>query len=135
MLEEKLKQVPLFASLSKKELRKLARVTDQVDVPEGDHLAKQGDFAYEFFVIDQGTAEVTQGGRKIRELAPGDFFGEIGLLESERRTASVVATSPMTLIVIAGWDFRAIESETPELASKVRDALRKRLERDQAERS
>jgi CRP/FNR family transcriptional regulator, cyclic AMP receptor protein len=135
MQEERLKQVPLFASLSKKELRQLARVTDQVDVPEGDHLAKQGDFAYEFFVIEQGTAEVTQGGQKIRELAPGDFFGEIGLLDSERRTASVVATSPMTLIVIAGWDFRAMESEMPRLALKVRQALLERVLRDLKERS
>jgi CRP/FNR family transcriptional regulator, cyclic AMP receptor protein len=133
MREQELKSVPLFASLSKKELSKLARFTDGVDVPEGKRLARQGDFAYEFFAIREGSAEVTRDGRKVADLGPGDFFGEIGLLETERRTATVVATSPMSLIVMAGWDFRGLEKDMPALAGKVREVIRQRLEEDHIE--
>lgn len=133
MQEDKLKSVPLFATLSKKDLKQLARFTDEIDVPEGKALARQGEFAYEFFVIQDGNAEVTQDGTKVRDLGPGDFFGEIGLLESERRTASVVAQSPMSLIVMAGWDFRSLEREMPELATKIRAAIGERLARDRGE--
>jgi CRP/FNR family transcriptional regulator, cyclic AMP receptor protein len=92
-------------------------------------LAEQGQFAYEFFVIEQGTAEVTKDGRVLAQLGPDDFFGEIGLVESERRTATVVAKSPMELIVIFGPNFRRLERELPELAAQIRAAIRERLER------
>ncbi len=128
MRESELRSMPLFASLSKEDLGKLARYTDQVDVPEGKPLARQGEFAYEFFAIREGSAEVTKDGQKIADLGPGDFFGEIGLLETERRTASVVATSPMSLVVMAGWDFRGLESDMPDLAHKVREVIRERMD-------
>jgi CRP/FNR family transcriptional regulator, cyclic AMP receptor protein len=130
MREDELKAVPLFASLSKKELRELAKHTDEVQVPAGKRLANQGELAYEFFVITEGSAEVTQGDRKIREIGTGDFFGEIGLLESERRTATVTATSPMSLIVMTGRDLRDADRTLPELAEKLRQALKERLEAD-----
>src|SRR5438094_349538 len=93
----RLEGVGVFSGLSKREREKLARWTDEVSVPEGHVLATEGQFAHEFFVIEEGSAEVTQNGEGIAELGPGEFFGEIGLLETERRTASVVATTPMKL--------------------------------------
>jgi CRP/FNR family transcriptional regulator, cyclic AMP receptor protein len=125
----RLKSIPLFAQLSERERADVARFADEVSVPAGKTLAEQGEFAYEFFVIEQGTAEVTKDGRVLAQLGPEDFFGEIGLVESERRTATVVAKSPMELIVIFGPNFRRLERELPELATQIRTAIRERLER------
>jgi CRP/FNR family transcriptional regulator, cyclic AMP receptor protein len=126
---EKLKSIPLFAGLSDRERADVARFADEVEVSAGKTLAEEGEFAYEFFVIEQGTAEVTKDGRVLATLGPDDFFGEIGLVEAERRTATVVATSPMELIVIFGPNFRRLERELPELAAQIRTAIRERLER------
>jgi CRP/FNR family transcriptional regulator, cyclic AMP receptor protein len=126
---DSLKTIPLFAELSDRERSDVARFADEVDVKAGKTLAEEGDFAYEFFVIRQGTANVTKDGRVIATLGPDDFFGEIGLVESERRTATVVSTSPMELIVIFGPNFRRLERELPELATQIRTAIGERLKR------
>jgi CRP/FNR family transcriptional regulator, cyclic AMP receptor protein len=125
----RLASIPLFADLSERDRADVARYADEVEVAAGKTLAEQGEFAYEFFVIEQGTAEVTKDGRVLATLGPDDFFGEIGLVESERRTATVTATSPMELIVIFGPNFRRLERELPELATQIRTAIRERLER------
>src|SRR5437868_2968932 len=106
MDEARLKSIPLFASLSKRELRQVAHCTDEVDVGEGKPLMSQGESAYEFFVIEEGTAEVTADGRSVARLGPGDFLGEMGAIEHAKRSASVVATSPMTVIVMTDRDLR-----------------------------
>jgi CRP-like cAMP-binding protein len=127
---KKLKSIPLFTGLSNSELESVARLTDEIDVPAGARMTKQEGFAHEFAIIEDGTAEVVRDGEKINELGPGDFFGEIGLLsEGGRRTATVVATSPMTLIVMFGRDFRHMEQSMPEVAQKVREAMQERLAR------
>lgn len=125
----RLKSIPLFADLTDRDREHVARFADEVDVSEGKTLAEEGEFAYQFFVIQDGTAEVTKDGKMLTELGPDDFFGEIGLVESERRTATVVATSPMQLIVIFGPSFRRLERELPEVAAKIRTAIRERLAR------
>ena len=127
MIADKLAQIPLFASLSKREREEIARAADEIEVEEGRHLAEQGKFAYEFMAIEEGTAEVRKDGEKLRDLGPGDFFGEIGLLEAERRTATVVATSHMRLIVIFGPQLRSMEREMPELSAQLRQTIRDRL--------
>ena len=127
MIADKLAEIPLFASLSKREREQIARAADEVEVEAGKHLAEQGQFAYEFMAIEEGTADVLKDGEKLRELGPGDFFGEIGLLEAERRTATVVATSHMRLIVIFGPNLRSLEREMPELSAQLRRAIRERL--------
>ena len=129
MLEDRLAQIPLFASLTKRERAQVARAADEVEVPEGKQLVEQGRFAYEFVAIEEGTAEVVQDGKTIRELGPGDFFGEIGLLEAERRTASVIAKSPMKLIVVFGPQLRSLERDMPQLHEQLRAAIRERLGR------
>ena len=129
MIADKLAEIPLFASLSKREREQIARAADEVEVAEGKHLAEQGQFAYEFMAIEEGTADVLKDGEKLGELGPGDFFGEIGLLEAERRTATVVATTPMRLIVIFGPNLRSLEREMPQLSQQLRTAIRDRLGR------
>jgi CRP-like cAMP-binding protein len=123
----RLQGVGFFSGLSKQELGKLAQWTDEVSVPVGHALATEGAFAHEFFVIEEGSAEVTQDGEHIAELGPGEFFGEIGLLETDRRTASVVATTPMQLIVMFQREFKQMEQEMPGVADRIRSAIRARL--------
>jgi CRP-like cAMP-binding protein len=124
---KELEHVALFASLSKDERAHVARGADVVSVEAGTELAKEGTFAHEFFVIEEGSAEVRQGGEVINELGPGDFFGEIGLVETERRTATVVATTPMRLIVMFQREFRQLEHDQPEVADRIHAAIRARL--------
>ena len=123
----RLRSVPLFASLSDHDRQRIAMWTDEIDIPAGKRLAAEGELAYEFFVILDGTAEVTHDGETLAELGPNDFFGEIGLLETERRTATVTATTLLTALVMFGPNFRHVEREMPELATKIRAAIGERI--------
>ncbi len=125
----RLKQIPLFAKLSDQERRRAAQWADEVDVPAGERLVNQGAFAHEFFVITEGTAEVTKDDERLVELGPGDFFGEMALLEDERRTASVVAKTPMRVVVMFGRDFRTMEHEMPNVAHEIRKEMSARRKR------
>lgn len=122
----RLKSIPLFADLSDAERERIGRWADEVEVPEGKHLVDEGKYAYEFFVIEEGTAAVRHGDEMVAELGPGDFFGEIALIESIRRTASVVATSPMRAVVMFGRDFRSMENEMPAVADRIKRAVEDR---------
>ena len=126
MYEVRLSDVPIFSSLKKKELELIARQADEIDVPAGKVLAQQGEFGDQFFVIEQGSAEVVRDGDRVGELGPGDFFGEMALLDEDRRTATVTATSSMTLIVMTRASFRAVESAMPHVHSVVRAAIEQR---------
>jgi CRP-like cAMP-binding protein len=118
-----LESIPLFAVLKSNERAAVARRADEVDVPEGKHLVDEGRFGYEFFVIREGTADVRRGDQVIASLGPGDFFGELALLqEDHRRTASVVATSPLRVIVMTSHDFAAMDRELPRVAERIRAA-------------
>ena len=128
MQAQKLGKIGLFSSLGKRDLQQLAGWTDELVVPEGDDLVTEGRLAHEFFVIEDGTAEVRRNGARVADLGPGDFFGEMGLLdEAQRRTASVVATSEMRLVVMFEREFRQMEREMPVVADRVRSAIRERL--------
>jgi CRP-like cAMP-binding protein len=126
MDEKRVRSVPLFANLSRKGSRALAQQADEIDMPEGKQLAREGEFAYEFFVIAEGTAEVTHDGEHVASLGPGDFFGEIGIVASERRTADVVATSPMRLVVLTTQAFKALKRENPSVCELIRAAIDER---------
>jgi CRP-like cAMP-binding protein len=116
--------VPFFSGLPKDELKLLAQQTDEIDVPAGKVLAREGDFGHEFFVIESGTAAVTRNGESIRELGAGDFFGELALLDEDRRTATVTATSPMELVVMTRQNFRALDQAMPKVHASVVEAIR-----------
>jgi CRP/FNR family transcriptional regulator, cyclic AMP receptor protein len=128
MDEKTLRSLWLFEGLSNDELKLVARFADELDVPEGKALAKQDSFAHEFFVIEDGAATVTKDGEHINDLGPGDFFGEIGILASERRTATVTASTPMRVIVMHEREFRSLEHDRPAVAEKIRAAIRARLD-------
>jgi CRP/FNR family transcriptional regulator, cyclic AMP receptor protein len=122
----RLESIPLFASLSRKERQRVAQQADEVDVDTGKHLVREGEFAYEFFAIEEGIAEVVRGDQYLAELGPGDFFGEMGLIENAPRSASVIARSPMTAVVMTGSAFRHIDRELPDVAKKIRRAIDER---------
>ncbi len=122
----RLKDVPFFSSMSKKELKAVSQQADEIDIPAGKVLAREGDFGHEFFVIESGTADVTRGGERIAELGPGDFFGEMALLKEDRRTATVTAASPMELVVMTRSSFRALDQSMPEVHETVAKAIEAR---------
>jgi CRP-like cAMP-binding protein len=126
---KELEGVPLFAGLSRKQRDHVARWADVVDLPTGYHLADQGAFAHEFFALLKGTVEVTRDGERLVELGPGDFFGEIALVEHDRRTATVTATTPVTAIVMHARDFDAMRAEFPEIAERIHEAVHARSPR------
>lgn len=126
MLEAQLKEVPFFGMLSKKELAAVARQTDEIDVKEGETLARQGDVGREFFIILDGTAAVFRGDDRIAELGAGDFFGEIALVGDEPRVATVKATTPMRVIVMTRRSFREIDRSMPQVHARIVEAIESR---------
>ena len=122
----RLKSLPLFESVSEEDLGKIAPFVSEVSVSEGKHLVDEGDYAYEFMAIEEGTAEVRRGDEKLADLGPGDFFGEMGLLGADKRNATVVATSPVRLITLDQWDMRRLEKAVPSAAEKIRAAAEAR---------
>ena len=124
---DRLKKVPLFAGLTNKQREQIARWADVIDVSPGKHLVEQGEFPYEFIVIEEGTVAITRDGERLAELGAGDFFGEIALLEHDRRTASVVADTPLRAIVMHARDFAEMTREMPEVCEQISAEMRKRL--------
>jgi CRP-like cAMP-binding protein len=122
-----LARAPLFEGLSKKELAELAKSTDDLEVPAGKVLCKEGDLGHEFFVILEGEAEVRKGDRTVDTMGPGDFFGEIALVEKTHRTATVTATAPLRFFVLTGQSFWTLLDHSPEVERKVLRALAKRV--------
>jgi CRP/FNR family cyclic AMP-dependent transcriptional regulator len=123
MDEQKLRTVPLFAGLSRKELKELSTLTDEVAVPVGTQLINEGAFSYEFLLITSGSAEVRRGGSLVATLVEGDFVGEVGAMLDARRNASVVATSDMTAIVMTARDLRRIADVIPAVAAHIDAAI------------
>jgi CRP/FNR family transcriptional regulator, cyclic AMP receptor protein len=122
-----LKRVPLFAGCSKAELRELALVADELDLREGRTLVREGQAGREFFVLVEGTVRVSRKGRKLNDLGPGDWFGEIALLANTPRTATVTATSPIRVLVVTDRSFRRVVESMPTIALKVLSTLGQRL--------
>jgi CRP/FNR family cyclic AMP-dependent transcriptional regulator len=118
---------PFFAGLSRGELIALAKATEDMEVEAGKTLTREGESGREFFVIVEGRVAVTKDGDEIRTLGPGDFFGEIALLEDRPRTATVTAQSPLRFFVLTRQSFRSLLAHQPELEEKVNAALQERL--------
>lgn len=124
---EALKRAPLFESLSRKELVELARVSEDLEVPAGKVLCKEGEIGHEFFVIVDGEVEVTRNGKRVATRGDGEFFGEIALLEETRRTATVTAKTPLRFFVLTRTDFRRLVNENRNVEGKVLRALARRV--------
>jgi CRP/FNR family cyclic AMP-dependent transcriptional regulator len=122
-----LKRAPLFAGLSGKQLARIARVSDDLEVPAGTMLCKEGSRGQEFFVIIDGEATVSRAGKLLATIGPGDFFGEIALLESVRRTATVRAATALSFFVIRAEAFDFVISADPTIERRLLQALARRL--------
>lgn len=122
-----IKGVPLFAHCSKRELTAIAHVADEIDLPVGKVLTREGAPGREFVIILEGTADVKKGDSKVRTLRAGDFLGEIALLADVPRTATVTTTSPVRALVVHARDFRGVLTRSPETRVKLVEALAERL--------
>lgn len=127
---EALKQSPLFEGLSRKQLAPLARLTDDLDVPAGTMLCQEGSRGREFFVIIEGEAAVTRGGKPVATIGAGEFFGEIALLERVVRTATVTAATPLRFFVVSDQAFNALLDTDPSIERKLLLNLARRLTAD-----
>src|SRR5919199_3862996 len=119
---ELISRVPLFAKLPKSQLQQVASVADEVDLPEGKELTREGDRGREFFVILDGGADVRRKGRKIRSLGEGDFLGEIALVSKSPRTATVTTTQPTRALVITDQAFGALLRRSPQIQTGIVEA-------------
>ena len=129
---DRLKTIPLFSSLSDKAIDTVSVFASETSVSAGKRLVHEGDYSYDLIVIDTGTADVIKGGEVIGSLGPGDVFGEMGMLSGNKRTADVIATSPMSLITLSKWDLKRISTEvSDQLQSLVEQRQRVNEERAQ----
>ena len=122
-----LSRVPLFSGCSKRDLQTIARVVKDIDHRSGTVIAREGEPGVGLFVIVDGTADVTIGGAKKATLGPGDFFGEIALLDGGPRTATVTATSDIQLLGLTEWVFRGLMQEHSSIAVKTLQQMATRL--------
>jgi CRP-like cAMP-binding protein len=124
---ERLSQAQIFSACNKRELAKIAALSDEVEVPAGRVLIREGDFGHEFFVIESGTAKATIRGRKGTAMGPGECFGEMALLHRAPRSATVTAESDMHLLVLNSREFSTLMDDVPSVARKVLAAVAERL--------
>jgi CRP-like cAMP-binding protein len=124
---ELLKKVPLFSRLNKKALQDVAHIADELDLPAGKEMATEGDRGREFFVLLDGEAEVKKGETRINTMKEGDFFGEIALVTKMPRTASVIATTDVRVLVITERAFDTLLKKSPEIGRSVAEALAERV--------
>ena len=120
-------QVRLFRACSKKELQTIGRASDEVHVTSGKTLVEEGRTGHEFFLILDGKASVRKNNRKTAELGPGQYFGEMALLDRGPRSASVVAETPMTLLLLGQREFSGVLDEVPSMARKLMASLAGRV--------
>jgi CRP-like cAMP-binding protein len=125
----KLQEIPLFQGLSSRDMERLGPMIDEVDVGPNRPLAVEDTLGHEFFVLLEGTCEVRVGDAAVAELHAGDFFGEIALLERDRRTATVVATTPARVAVMTRSAFRDMSVRYPEIGARLRSAIDERMAR------
>lgn len=133
-----LSSIPLFAAVSPEDRASAARAARPLAWGVGHVVVKEGEFAFDFYAITRGAAEVRQGDKVLRKLGAGDFFGELGVIplegsrSSRRRTASVVVTAPTSAIAISGGDMRRLAQDVPALGDALRSAAAERARDDTA---
>ena len=119
--------VPLFSRCSGHELRDVAALADEVDIPQGTVLIQEGELGRDFYVIVEGTVDVTRAGELVSARGPGDYVGEVAMLENSPRNATVTATSPVRALVVSGRDFWSLLDAAPGLQRKLLETLAERL--------
>jgi CRP/FNR family transcriptional regulator, cyclic AMP receptor protein len=126
-IDDRLAAVPLFQGLSKKELRRISSLMTRIDRPAGQILTREGQAGHEFFIVLEGEVEVRQDDRVIATRGPGDYLGEIALLAKRPRTATVVATTPVSVEVLSRPEFMSLLAEAPELSEQIMATVAQRL--------
>jgi CRP/FNR family cyclic AMP-dependent transcriptional regulator len=126
-VSERLLKVPMFSECTKRELQAIARSVKEIEHPKGHVIAREGDRGIGFFLITDGKAAVSIGGKNRARLGPGDFFGEISLLDRGPRTATVTSTSPIRLLGLTAWVFRGLIEEHPSIGIKLLEVVARRL--------
>jgi CRP-like cAMP-binding protein len=129
-----LRRVPLFAGLRDRDLAEIERLVDEIDVPAGSRLTREGAFGQEFFVIIEGSVRVERDGRELNTLGPGDFLGEIALLDGKPRSATVTTVEPSRLLVLGHREFHSLIDTRPDVRLRVLEALAERIRAFEPER-
>lgn len=126
-LAEHLSKVPIFSGCTKKELQTIARQVREITHDKGAVIATEGEPGAGLFVIDEGEADVSIGGRKVNHMKAGEFFGEMALLDGGPRTATVTATTDIRLYALTEWVFRGLLAEHPSIAMRTLETMAGRL--------
>ena len=125
--DERLARIPLFEGLSKKQLSQVSRLMTPLDLKAGKVIARQGEVGREFLILLEGQVEVARDGKIIAVRGPGDFIGEIALLDNRPRTATVTARTDVVVEVLNRGEFASLLAEAPELSSQVMATMARRL--------
>ncbi len=126
---ELLAHVPLFSGLGKGSLAQIAKLADEIDLPAGKQLLQQGDHPHEFFLIVDGSVRIDVDGVQINTLGPGDFLGEIALLDGGQRSATATAVTPVSLLILGQREFNTLLNDFPDIRASVLTALARRVRR------
>jgi CRP-like cAMP-binding protein len=127
-----LKRSALLAGLSDRELKRLAHYAKVRDIPKDSVIVKRGEKGVGFFVILDGHVQVSKGGKTLARLGPGDFFGELALFDDRPRSADVVATEPITAVVLSRWEFWGFATDRPPILRAILQEMARRLEQTDA---
>ena len=127
MDQAQLEGLTIFSGLSRRQRKIIAQHADEVDVPNGAKVVEQDRLAIELYIINSGSADVYDGDELINQLGPGDIVGEIGVLETHKRTATVIATSPISAVVMYGPELMALKNSVPALFADLEELVRTRL--------
>ncbi len=119
--------VPLFADLPKKHLRRLAREADELTFAPGDQIVREGSLGETLFVVMEGRAKVTRNGRRVGEVLPGDFFGELSTIDGGPRTASITTVTPVRVVRLFRRTLRKLLEDEPQLTIKILDGIVRRI--------
>ncbi len=122
-----LEKVPIFSSLTDRQLRRLARDAMERSFPEGAEVVKQGEKGVGFYLVLDGAVEVRRKGRRLANLGPGHFFGEMALFDEEPRSADVVATRPTRCLVLSRWEFWGFAMTQPQMLRGMLQEMARRL--------
>ena len=119
--------VPLFAGLNRREIEFLGKLMDDVDVPDGKVLTREGARGGEFFIVLEGSVRIERGGKELNRLGPGDFLGEIALIDQGPRTATAIADGAVRLMVLTSTGFASMLSQNPGVETKILRVLASRV--------
>ena len=131
---ERLSQVPMFSACSRKDLGVIDKYADELSVDAGTDLIREGETGREFYIIVEGKASLSRGGRELTVLGPGSYFGELALLDGQKRDATVTATTPTELLVVGNREFVTLLEDVPQITRKLLAGMARRLHELDAQR-